>query len=133
MLSPVVGALLSPESAVDTEPDASPALGMPADFVEVLGKLALPALGDGPEPEGMDADEVPAELLGEPLDELDEELRLSVGSLLDDGLLDDEPLGSDTEGGVGSEGVEGVVGMLALGHPVSMNTVATRQQACTAR
>lgn len=42
------------------------------------------------------------------LDELDEEL-------LDDELLDDE---DELDGGVGSEGVCGVVGVLALGQPV---------------
>jgi hypothetical protein len=43
------------------------------------------------------------------LDELDEEL-------LDDELLDDE---DELDGGVGIEGVCGVVGVLALGQPVS--------------
>lgn len=67
---------------------------------------------------------LPEELLeGELLLELDEELLLELLELLEE-LLDDELLLEEDDGGEllgveGGEGVCGVVGLLALGHPAS--------------
>ena len=101
---------------------------MPTDPGEGVGKLAelgepdVPVLADGADPEGGDdeLDELPAEL--------------DDGELLLEGeLLDEELLGADIIGGMETDGIDGVVGMLALGQPVSATTAAAIQQPRTTR
>ncbi len=93
-----------------------------------LGEPDVPALADGPDPEGIDG-----ELDGR-LAELDElepllEDELFDEELLEEELLEEELLGVDEAGGIDTDGIDGVVGMLALGQPVSvMTAVATKQR-----
>jgi hypothetical protein len=111
---------------------------MPIDPGEGMGKLPAPAepdvpvLTDGPDPEGVDAEL--EELLGE-LDELEPLLEdeLFDEELLEEELLEEELLGGDITGRIDTDGIDGVVGMLALGQPVSVITTAVMQQTSSTR